>query len=257
MLVAALVIAPAALATTPVAAYTQWDVKDSLYASAYLNSDTAPDRVEVTINDGATQLVITFGDNAVSAATQGNGVEIAGSDSKVIIPIGIGDSIILKKLMSADLTGNGANELIALTYDASKNLFTITAIARLTDELTLLSVPDAGRDEYKFTAAFARGYVLDLNNQTYNYKQSVMVAEPGTRAKYRDDGTAPSTLIASVSGFTDCTMAPYSGRNALELWQTISSSADNQTLGYIISTVIWHDDGAPQLVGQRYSAKQP
>ncbi|MDR1600361.1 MAG: hypothetical protein LBS11_10920 [Oscillospiraceae bacterium] len=227
----------ASLASAPTSAYAPWEVTDSRAAAAYLDGDSVPERVEAVSSEGRAQLTITFGDGRVAS-----------------IPVGAGETIALIKLCSADLTGDGSSELIALTRDPPRDIYTVTVVDSPSGDLTLLPVPDMSDDAYIFQARFARGYVLEISNQTYSFMQSVPVTAPETRAAYREDGTAPTSLVATVSTLADCTFAAYDGRPALELWQAIASNVQSQTLGYIVSTVVWQD-GGPRLVGQRYSVK--
>ncbi|MDR0397333.1 MAG: hypothetical protein LBH66_08535 [Oscillospiraceae bacterium] len=238
ILVCAALLPLRVLAAAPTAAYAPWEVTGSRSAAAYLDGDSIPERVDASSSDGYTQLTITFGDGRAAE-----------------VPIGAGESIALVRLYSADLTGDGSSELIALTRDPPRDTYVVTIVGSPSGELSLLPVPAATDDAYRFQAVFARGYVLEISNQTYSFVQSVPVAAPETRAAYREDGTSPNTLVAAVSAFVDCTFAAYNGRPALELWQEITSNVQNQTLGYVVSTVVW-EDGAPRLVGQRYAAKQ-
>ncbi|MDR2657634.1 MAG: hypothetical protein LBB86_07400 [Oscillospiraceae bacterium] len=227
------------MATTPTAAFAPWEITGNLYAAAYLDGDSTPERVEVAADKGSTYLKITFGDSRV-----------------ISVPVGKGESIAMIRLYSADLTGDGLSELIAFTRDPLRDTYTITIIENPVGELTLPSVPDPNEDSYKFKAQFARGHVLEITNQAYTFIQSVPVESEETLAVYREDGTAPGTLVATVAAFMDCTFAAYSGRPALELWQAITVNVQAQPLGYIVSTVVWQN-GLPKLVGQRYTAKYP
>ncbi|GHU69662.1 hypothetical protein AGMMS49992_00720 [Clostridia bacterium] len=204
---------------------------------AYLDGDALSDRVEVIPNQGFTQLVVSYGDQRSS-----------------VIPIGSGDSIALLKLSSGDFTGGGESDLIALTSDPVSGTYSITIISSPAGEYTVYTMPDAATDaHYRFQAEFTRGYVLELSSQAYDFVLSVQIGADETRAVYKDDGTVPATLRASVSGFNDYTLTMYNDRLAMDLWQTVSSTAQEQPLGFIVSTMVWQD-GAPRLTAQRYVA---
>jgi len=208
-------------------------------ASVDLDGDDLADRIQVSDRAGSSWLDILYG----------NGRSIS-------CALGSSGTIELIKIGAADLTGNGMPDVVLLIKETGKGgKYGVQVISIGGDDYSLLQMPNSESDTaYRFSAVFARNYVLEIRSESGDFLTSIKLPESEFSEMYRPDGTAPDTLRAQITRFQDFTLKPARDGFALDLWQCVQDGATHKQIGSVVSTIVWRG-GEAKLVGQRYEPK--
>jgi hypothetical protein len=203
-----------------------------------LDGDSSADDVQVVSRDGLTWLDVSYsGGGSMSCS------------------LGSASSVELVKIGAAPLTESGKSDIVALTYDTTSGRYAALVISVGDGGYVLLPMPNPDADpQYRITAAFARNYILEINNEARDFLINAKLSENDFRNLYRPDGTVPETLRAQVSRFQDFAIARTQDGYALELMQFIRANSIDNPIGVVISTIQWRGGGL-KLVSQRYEAR--